>query len=87
MKFVPIPQSNSIQLTCNLKTFTHKHRLTQYFDDYNVMPIAKKKTKKQKKKERKKKESLVKCKSKLYFQPNENMELENKQHRCYEWEI
>ena len=86
MKFVPIPQSNSIQLTCNLKTFTHKHRLTEYFDDYNVMPIAKKK-KKKKKKERKKKESLLKCKSKLYLQPNENMELENKQHRCYEWEI
>ena len=86
MKFVPIPQSNSIQLTCNLKTFTRKHRLTEYFDDYNVMPIAKKK-KKKKKKERKKKESLLKCKSKLYLQPNENMELENKQHRCYEWEI
>ena len=47
----------------------------------------KKKKKKKKKKERKKKESLVKCKSKLYLQPNENMELENKQHRCYEWEI
>ena len=42
------------------------------------------KKKKKKKKERKKKESLVKCKSKLYLQPNENMELENKQHRCYE---
>ena len=64
----------SKKLTCNLKTFTRKHRLTEYFDDYNVMPIAKKQ--KKKKKERQKKESLVKFKSKFYLQTNENKELE-----------
>ena len=42
----------SKKLTCNLKTFTHKHRLTEYFDDYNVMPIAKKKKKKERKTEK-----------------------------------
>ena len=64
----------SKKLTCNLKTFTHKHRLTEYFDDYNVMPIAKKQ--KKRKKERQKKESLVKFKSKFHLQTNENKELE-----------
>ena len=39
LKFTPTPQSNSIQLTCDLKTFAHKLRLTEYFDDHNVTPM------------------------------------------------
>ena len=39
LKFTIAPQSNSIQLTCDLKTFAHKLRLTEYFDDHNATPI------------------------------------------------
>ena len=42
LKFTPTPQSNSIQLTCDLKTFAHKLRLTEYFDDHNVTPTDQK---------------------------------------------
>ena len=40
LKFIPTPQSNTIQLTCDLKTFAHKLRLTEYFDGHNVTSIA-----------------------------------------------
>ena len=30
LKFTPTPQSNSIQLTCDLKIFAHKLRLTEF---------------------------------------------------------
>ena len=39
LKFTPTPQSNSIQLTCDLKIFAHKLTLTEYFDNHNVTPI------------------------------------------------
>ena len=64
LKFFPTPQSNSIQLTCTLKTFAHKLRLTEYFDDHNVMPVDQKN------------ESLVKGKSIFYPPRNRNKELE-----------
>ena len=64
LKFTPRPQSNSIQLTCDLKTFAHKLRLTEYFDDHNVTPIDQKN------------ESLVKGKSIFYAPRNRNKELE-----------
>ena len=58
--FTPIPQSNSIQLTCDLKIFEDKLRLTEYFYDHNVMPIEQKN------------ESLVKGKSIFYLPRNRN---------------
>ena len=64
LKFTPTPQSNSIQLTCDLKTFAHKLRLTKYFDDHNVTPIDQEN------------EPLVKCKSNFYPPRNRNKELE-----------
>ena len=64
LKYTPTPQSNSIQLTCDLKTFAHKLRLTEYFDDHNVMPIDQKN------------ESLVQGKSMFYPPRNRNKELE-----------
>ena len=64
MKFTPTPQSNSIQLTCDLKTFAHKLRLTAYFDDHNVTTIDQKN------------ESLVQGKSIFYPPSNRNKELE-----------
>ena len=64
LKFTPTPQSNSIQLTCDLKTFARKLRLTEYFDDHNVTPIDQKN------------ESLVKSKSMFYPPRNRNKELE-----------
>ena len=63
-KFTPTPQSNSIQLTCDLKTFAHKLRLTEYFDDHSVTPTDQKN------------ESLVKGKSVFYPSRNRNKELE-----------
>ena len=39
LKFTPALQSNCIQLTCDVKTFAHKLRLTKYFDDHNATPI------------------------------------------------
>ena len=64
LKFTPTPQSNSIQLTCDLKTFARKLRLTEYFDYHNVTPTGLKN------------ESLVKGKS-MFFPPrNRNKELE-----------
>ena len=63
LKFTPITQSNSIQLTCDLKTFAHKLRLTEYFDDHNVMPTNQKN------------ESLVKGKSIFYPPRNRNKKL------------
>ena len=64
LKFTPTPQSNSIQLTCDLKTFAHKLRLTEYFDDHNVTTIDQKN------------ESLVQGKSMFYPLRNRNKELE-----------
>ena len=64
LKFTPTPQSNSIQLTFDLKTFAHKLRLTKYFDNHNVPPIDQKN------------ESLVKGKSIFYSPRNRNKELE-----------
>ena len=64
LKFTPTPQSNSIQLTCDLKTFAHKLRLTEYFDDHNVTTIDQKN------------ESLVQGKSMFYPPRNRNKELE-----------
>ena len=64
MKFTLPPQSNSIQLTCDLKTFPHKLRVTEYFDDHKVMPIDQKN------------ESLVKGKSVIYSSRNRNKKLE-----------
>ena len=42
LKFTVAPKSNSTQLTCDLKTFADKLRLTECFDDHNVMPIDQK---------------------------------------------
>ena len=64
MKFTPTPQSNSIQLTCDLKTLAHKLSLTEYFDDHNVTTIDQKN------------ESLVQGKSMFYPPRNRNKELE-----------
>ena len=64
LKLTPTPQSNSIQLTCDLKTFAHKLRLTEYFDDHNVTTIDQKN------------ESLVQGKSMFYPPRNRNKELE-----------
>ena len=64
LKFLPTTKSNSIQLTCDLKTFAHKRRLTEYFDDCNVMPIEQKN------------QSQVKGKSNFYPPRNRNKELE-----------
>ena len=64
MKFTPTPQNNSIQLTCDLKTFAHKFRLTEYFDDHNVRTIDQKN------------ESLVQGKSMSYPPRNRNKELD-----------
>ena len=64
LKFTPTPQSNSIQLTCDLKTFAHKLKLTEYFDNHNVTPIDQKN------------ESLVKGKPIFYPPRNRNKELE-----------
>ena len=36
LKFTPTLKNNSIQLTWDLKTFAHKLRLTEYFEDHNV---------------------------------------------------
>ena len=63
-KFTPTLQSNSIQLTCDLKTFAHKLRLTEYFDDHNVTTSDQKN------------ESLVQGKSMFYPPRNRNKELE-----------
>ena len=64
LKLTPTLQSNSVQLTCDLKTFAHKLRLTEYFDCHNVRPTGLKN------------ESLVKGKS-IFFPPrNRNKELE-----------
>ena len=62
LKFTATPQSNSIQLACDLKTFAHNLRLTEYFDDHNVMPIDQKN------------ESLVQGKSMFYPRRNRNKE-------------
>ena len=64
LKFTPTPESNSIQLECDLKTFAHKLRLTEYINDHNVTPIDQKK------------KSLVRGKSMFYPQRNRNKELE-----------
>ena len=64
LKFTPTPESNSIQLTCDLKTFAHKLRLTEYFDDHHVMTIDQKN------------ESLVQGKSMFNPPRNRNKELE-----------
>ena len=64
LRFTPTPQSNSIQLTCDLKTFAHKLRLTEYFDNHNVMTIEQKN------------ESLVQGKSMFDPARNRNKELE-----------
>ena len=37
LKFTPLPKNDNVQLICDLKTFTHKLRLAEYFDDHNVM--------------------------------------------------
>ena len=63
LKFTPTPQS-SIQLTCDLKTFAHKLRLTKNFDDHNVMTTDQKN------------ECLVQGKSMFYPPRNRNKELE-----------
>ena len=64
MKLTPTLQSNSVQLTCDLKTFAHKLRLTEYFDCHNVTPTGLEN------------ESLIKGKS-IFFPPrNRNEELE-----------
>ena len=64
LKFTPAPQSNSIQLACDLKTFAHKLRLTEYLGDHNVTPIDQKN------------KSLLKGKSIFYPPRNRNKELE-----------
>ena len=63
LKFTPTPESNGIQLTCDLKIFAHKLRLTDYFDDHNVAPINQKN------------KSLVKGKSMFYPPRNRDKEL------------
>ena len=42
LKFTPTPKTKSIQLTFHLKTFTHKLRITEYFDDHKIKPIDQK---------------------------------------------
>ena len=42
LKFIPTPKSNSVQLKCELKTFAHKPRLTEDFDNHNVAPVDQK---------------------------------------------
>ena len=39
LKFTSTPKHSSIKLTCDLKTFAHRLRLTEYFDDHNVTSI------------------------------------------------
>ena len=64
LKFTPTPQSDSIQLTCHLKTFPQKLKLTEYFDDHKVTSIDQKN------------EPLVKGKSIFFPLRNINKELE-----------
>ena len=64
LKFTPTSQNNSIPLTCDLKTFAHKLRLTEYFDNHNVTLMDQKN------------ESLVQGKSIFYPPRTRNKELE-----------
>ena len=64
MKFTLLPQSSSIQLKCDLKTFAHKLRLTEYFGYHKVSLIDQKN------------ESLVKGKLVFYLPRNRNTEME-----------
>ena len=42
LKFTPSTKINSIQLTCDFKTFKQKFRLTEYFGDLKVTSIDQK---------------------------------------------
>ena len=42
LKFTPSTKINSIQLTCDFKTFKQKFRLTEYFGDLKVTSIYRK---------------------------------------------
>ena len=63
LKVTPIAKSNTIQLTCDYKTFVHKLRLIEYFEDHSVTPFDQSS------------ESLIKDKSNFYYPRKRNEKL------------